>query len=117
MPCRDKSATLAINPRKIIRIKPFHLCRVPAQVFRPIMKYLIFITKFGENRIFNPGTRQVQPWHRLDRVAQITRFCKRPVRLSSQWPGTRPAFSCLTGTRPALFGDFGRFFGSFGDLK
>ncbi len=117
MPCRDKSATLLVNPWEIGLLQPFHLCRVPAQVCHPIMNPLILLTKFGESLMFNPGTGPIHLGTGV--TASANHACPDWVESGGtwQWPGTHTGFYLLTGTRPPLFGDFRPFLGSFWGLK
>ena len=71
------------------------------------MNPLIFITKFGESRFFNPGTRSTPPWHRLDRVAQTTRILQ-GIRVTGprNGPARVPRFSGTPRPRPAILEDF-----------
>ncbi len=110
MPCRDTSATLLVNPWKMSRIQPLHLCRVPAQGVPLILNPSIFITKFGESRIFNPETRPLPPRHRLDRDAQHPRVLP-GIRVTGphHGPARVPPFSCFPtrGCRfSAILSDF-----------
>jgi hypothetical protein len=108
MPCRDKTATPLLNPCKKTRIKPLHLCRVPAQGPPLIKNPLILFTKIGESRIFNPGTRPLRPHHTPDRVAQPPRGQQGTgVTVPRNVPARVPPFSGSPGTRPAPCGAFG----------
>jgi hypothetical protein len=113
MPCRDKSATPIVTPWKISRFQPPPLSRVPAQGGPLILNPLIFITKFGESRIFTPGTTRIRPRHRLDYDPPTTRVLP-GSRVTEPRPGPArvSGFACLIGRRMAFFCDFGRFWGS-----
>jgi hypothetical protein len=72
MPCRDNSGSLLANLTKTGGFKPFHLYRVPARGWQPIVNLLILMTKFCGSRIFTPGQardKRVTPRDRLDRNA------------------------------------------------
>jgi len=110
MPCRDKSGSLLANFRKIGRLQPFRLCRVPAPGCQPVINSLILLTKSYESQIFTPGQGRHNRGSAstgsrlhagLDRV-----YGGYMARTPRQCPGTCARFPPPTGPRPAIFGDF-----------